>query len=470
MKQRVTKNRFLAGIFLIFILSSCQVVNRYKSPEVDAQDLFRDENPTDTTTIANIPWREYFTDPFLQTLIAEGIEKNTDLQIAYSRIKQAEANLGMARAAYFPSLSLTAQDTYTRYSVDSNGRNKDVLGYSGNQATVGIAATWEVDLWGKLNRQSRAKYAQYLSSQAYRSLIHTSLIANIATSYYSLLSMDEQLNIMQETIVLLQESVETMQAMKDAGLLNAAAVEQSKSLLYSTQINVPTLQSQIRQMENSISVMLGRRPGAITRSLLTVQTVPNELQYGIPMQMLGKRPDVRQAELDFRSAFELTNAARAGFYPSLTLNSGSIIGYNATDFANFFRPENLIANIIGGLTQPLFTKKQLTGNLKIAKEQQEQALLNFQQAILNASKEVSDILFSYQSSFSKNDIRIKQIESTQTSVYYTQELLKAGEANYTEVINAETNLLQAKLGQVNDKLEQLQYTVNLYRALGGGTE
>ncbi len=450
----------------LFLLSSCQVVNKYKSPEIDSANLFRGENPTDTTSIANIPWREYFTDTSLQTLIAEGLEKNFDLLVAISRIKQAEANLGMARAAYLPSFSLAAQDTYSRYSIKDG--QKDVLGYSGNQITMGLTATWEVDLWGKLNRQSRAKYAQYLSSHAYRNLVQTSLIANIATTYYSLLAMDEQLKIMEENVGLLQESVSTMQALKDAGMLNSAAVEQSKSLLYSTQIGIPTLKNLIRHTENTLCLMLGRKPGVIERTSIQNQTVPETLQYGVPAQMLAKRPDVQQAELAFRSAFELTNVAQASFYPSLTLNSGSVFGYNAVDFAKFFIPENLVLNLVGGLTQPLFAKKQLTGNLKIAKAQQEQALLNFQQTVLNAGKEVSDILYGFQNSLSKNEIRNKQVESTKTSVYYTQELLKAGEANYTEVISAEANMLQAKLGQVNDKLEQLNYTVSLYRALGGG--
>ncbi len=467
MKNKI-KHIIFVGTILVFAFSSCQVVNKYKSPEIDAALLFRDENPADTTTIANIPWKEYFKDSLLHDLISEGLEKNIDIQVAISRIKEADANLGIARAAYFPTLSLAAQDTYNAYSVQ-NGQ-KDVLGYSTNQFTLGVAAIWEVDLWGKLNRQSRAKYAQYLNSYTYKNLVQTSLVANIANTYYSLLAMDEQLKIMEENVELLIESVNTMQAMKESGLLNAAAVEQSKSLLFSTQVGIPDLQIRIRQTENALSALLGRKPGPISRSTLAEQTVPDEMQYGVPAQMLSKRPDVQQAELSFRTAFELTNVAQASFYPTLTLNTGSVFGYSSTDFSDFFKPENLIANVIGGLIQPLFVKKQLTGNLKIAKAQQEQALINFQQTVLDAGREVSDILYGYQSSISKNSIRSKQIESTKTSVYYTQELLKAGEANYTEVINAESNNLQAQLGQVNDKLEQLNYTVNLYRALGGGVE
>lgn len=469
MNNRYIKGAILLGLTVSIGFSSCQLTNKYQSPEYDSQNLFRGETPEDTTTIANIPWREYFNDPILQALIEEGIEKNYDLQIAYTRIKQGEANLSMARAAYFPNIALVGQVNQSRNSMGAGG--KDVLGYHSETYSLGISATWEADIWGKINRQSRASYAQFLSSHAYKNLIQTSLIANIATSYYSLLALDEQLKITKETIGLLKESVETMEALKEAGMLNGAAVEQSKGLLFSTMVSVPTLESNIRQLENSICLLLGRQPGPVLRSSIGAQAVPSELKHGIPMQMLAKRPDVQQAELAFRSAFEMTQVARASFFPSITLSSGSMIGYATQNtLANFFKPENLFANIIGGLTQPIFAKKQLTGQLKIRKAQQEEALLSFQKTVLSAGNEVSNLLYTFESSLRKNEDRQKQVNSLSTAVYFTQELLIAGEANYTEVLNAEQNLLQAQLGQVSDKLEQLQAAVSLYRALGGGVQ
>jgi NodT family efflux transporter outer membrane factor (OMF) lipoprotein len=468
MNYRYIKGIILSGLIALIGLSSCQVTNKYKTPELDTNNLYGEMTSTDTTTIANIPWREYFTDPFLVALIDEGIENNLDLQIAYTRIQQAEANLSMAKAAYFPDISLVGQVNQSRGSDGSRG--KDVLGYHNTNYSLGISASWELDIWGKLNRQSRSQYARFLNSHAYKNLIQTSLVANIATSYYSLLALDEKLAITAETIKLLEENVETMEALKKAGLQNGAAVEQSKSLLYSTQTSIPDLESQIKEIENSISTMLGRKPGIITRLSIKDQQYPDYLEYGIPAQMLAKRPDVQQAELSFRSAFELTNAAQASFYPSISLSTASI-GYSTTNtLSNFFKPENIFASIIGGLTQPIFAKKQLTGNLKIAKAQQQEALLTFEQTVLNAGQEVSDILFSFESSLKKNKTREMQIEASKNSVYFTQELLKAGDANYTEVLTAEQNLLSALLDQVNDKLEQLQYTVNLYKALGGGVE
>lgn len=467
MKSKYIKGFILLGLVTSIGLTSCQVTNKYKTPEIDTEGLFRDENPTDSTTIADIPWREYFSDPILVGLIQEGLENNHDLKMAVTRIRQAEVALGIAKASYFPDVALVGQVDHSRGSMGDRG--KDVLGYQNTKYSLGVSASWELDVWGKLNRQKRAKYAQFLNTQAYHNLIQTSLIANIATSYYTLLALDEQLSITKSTIDLLQESTETMQSLMEAGMLNAAAVEQSKSFVYATQVTLPDLESQIWSTENSLSVLLGRKAGRIERSRIADQILIPNMNHGVPTYLLSKRPDVQQAELNFRSAFELTNVARASFYPQIKLTSGTI-GLGATALSNFFKPENIFASIIGGLTQPLFARKQLLGNLKISKAQEEEALLNFEKSVLNAGQEVSNILYGYNASLSKNSVRNSQIEALNKSVDYTKELLIAGEANYTEVLNSEQNLLSAQLSQVSDKLEQLQYSVNLYKALGGGIE
>jgi len=471
MISKQIKGAVLLGVILSMGFTSCGVLNsnKYKSPEVDASGMFRDENPTDTTTIANIPWREYFSDPVLQALIDEGLTNNYDLRLAYNRIQQAEAGLYIAKSAYFPTVALGAQVTHTQKSI-SNGKER-VLGYNGgDQWALGFVVQWEADIWGKLNSKTKAQYANLVSTHAYRNLIQTSLVANIATTYYSLLALDEQLKITLETIELLKESTATMQAMMQAGLLNRAGVKQSEALLYSTQVSVPDLQMQINQLENSLSLLLGRKPGSISRTTIDNQAVPAELQVGIPAQMLAKRPDVLQAEMGFRYAFEMKNVAQRSLYPSLTLGSSSSVGFASNTLSQFFKPTNILANIVGGLTQPIFAGNQLRGQYKIAKAQQEEALLTFEQTVLTASQEVSNIMFTYETSLRKNEDRAKQVDALSLAVGDTQQLLKAGEANYTEVLQAEQSLLQAQLGQVSDKLEQLQASVNLYRALGGGIE
>lgn len=468
MNRKQIKGLILVGVLLSIGLQSCRVAtNKYKSPEVASTDLFRAGASTDTISIANTPWREYFRDTLLQVLLEDGLNNNFDLQIAVARIQQAEAGLSIARGAFFPNVALVGQVQQNR---SANDNSPQIMGIHREQYALAVAATWEADIWGKMTSQTRARRAQFLASQTYRSLVQTSLISNIATSYYSLLALDEQLKVTRETVALLQKSTESMEDMMQAGMLNGAAVEQNKALMYATEVSIPDLEINIRLLENAISLMLGRKPGPIVRSSLSKQAVSPQLAYGVPVQMLARRPDVLQAELGFRAAFELTNVARASFYPSFTLSTGSMIGYGGATLTNFFKPENLFASILGGVTQPLFARKQLLGQLKVSKAQEAEALLNFEKTVVAASKEVSDILFTYEASLSKNDTRAKQVQSLVTSVYFTQELLKAGEANYIEVLNAEQNLLNAKLGQVRDKLEQLQASVNLYRALGGGVQ
>jgi len=459
------------GILIIVLaaaaLTSCQSYKHLDvSPHADTDSIFRDVvSNSDTTTIADIPWREYFTDPKLQALITEGLEQNIDMQIALTRIKQAEANLSMTRGNRLPDVSAGFQINHTRTSSGNNGR--DILGYTSNQNSLGFLASWEIDLWGKLASKSRAQYANYLNSFEYKNLVQTELIANIANKYYNLQTLDRQLQITKETIVLLKESAETMAALKEAGQQNAAAVEQSNALLYSTQLSVPALESQIREKENAICLILGRKPGQIERTSIGEQTVNTNLRIGVPIQLLSRRPDVKQTELNVLSAYATTDAARASFYPSLTITSASF-GLAAGYFSDFFKPENIAANIVAGLIQPIFNRHQLKGNLKIAEAQQEEALLNFRNTVLLAGQEVSDILYGYESSLKKNEFRESQIISLSNAVDFSKDLLIAGEAIYTEVLSAQQNLLSAQLNQVNDKLEQLTFSVSLYRALGGG--
>ncbi len=462
----ISKKMMWVPLVALALLSACSSTKNTPAPEVDTKGLFRDEADstlTDTTTIANTPWKEYFIDAQLQALITEGLEKNVDLKIAYTRITQAEANFKIAKAAVLPSLSAVGQVNHTR----TTGEGNTALENSTTVGTLGLSASWELNLWGKQTDLSRAKYASYLNSYAYRNLIQTALVAKIANGYYNLMALDEQLRITKATEILLTQSAETMQALKNAGQQNQAAVEQSNALLYSTQLMIPVLESKIRQQENAICTMLGRRPGAVARSVMNKPIVPDKLYHGVPVQLLAKRPDVQQAELNFRSAYNLTKAAQASLYPTLTISPLSVGFIGGSDF---FKPANLAANVVGGITQPLFMKRQLRGNIKIAKAQQEEALLNFQNTVTIAGQEVSDILYSYHMSVEKDSFRIKQIEALTKAVDYTEELLMAGEATYTEVLLAQQNLLTVQLNQINDWLEQYNYSVNLYKALGGGVK
>lgn len=465
-KKKIISTLSVLAIVVVLTLPSCKISKEYVAPEANTTELYRNSAGNDTSTVAEIPWKVYFADTLLQALITEGLNENTNMQVAALRIQQAEAGFKTAKATLYPTLSATAQINHTQISSGKYGTH--VLGYSADHLnSLGFAASWEVDLWGKLNSEKRAKYAGLLNSYEYSNLIQTSLVASIAKAYYNLMALDEQLRITRETEGLLKVSSETMMALKDAGMVNGAAVEQSKALLYSSQLVIPVLERQIYETENAICILLNRKSGTVERDSISKQVVPSELKYGVPAQMVANRPDVRQAELTFRSAFELTNAAQASMYPSLTISSASL-GYASGGITEFFKPANIAANIVGGLSQPLFFKRQLKSNLEIAKAQQAEALLNFQNAVLLAGQEVSNILNGFSLSMSKNELRDLQIDANMKAVDFTQQLLLAGEANYTEVLSAERNLLTAQLSRVEDKLEQLNYSVSLYKALGGG--
>ncbi|MDR2038009.1 MAG: efflux transporter outer membrane subunit [Bacteroidales bacterium] len=473
MKSKYITGIALLGIIISIGMTSCKVKTRYKTPEVNTENMFRDMDPADSVTIADIPWREYFKDNHLRAYIEEAINNNFDMLIAAERIKQAEAALGVARAAYFPDIAVAGQVEQNRLSnadpLTGIPKDKKGLAYHTENYSLGIATSWELDIWNKI-RQSKADYAGMLNSYAGRALVQTSLISNMVNTYYSLLALDEQLNVTQQMIMLMEENLVSTEALKEAGMLTGAAVEQTRAALYSTRASVPDLKSNIRQLENTICTLMGRKPDLIERSTLPEQIVPDGLAYGIPAQMLARRPDVYQAELSFRSAFHLTHIARSNLYPKITISSG-ILGFSTVNsLSNFFKSDHFFSSITGGITQPLFARRRLTAQLKTAKSDQQIALLTFERRVLEAGQEVSDIMYVFTSSQEKEENRIQQVESLNKAVYYTQELLKAGEADYLEVLTAQQGLLQAQLSQINDHLQQLQATSDLYRALGGGVE
>lgn len=461
--MKIQTIKYLPTLMLVLLLASC-ITSKYETPDITDNKLYRDSNSTDSTTIANISWRNYFQDATLQNLINEGLNNNYDLQIATARIKQTEASLSSAKLNQLPTLDLNASYTSSKLN-DAQGMG---LKTHSSEFQLAASASWELDIWGKLNSSKKSALATYLQSEAYKRVVQTSLVANIANSYYSLLTLDKQLEITNSTIKLLEENVATMQYLKDADIVTGAAVEQSKALLYSTQISVPDLEKSIREMENSICLLLGREPGHIDRTTIAQQLVPTELKYGVPAQLLSIRPDVQMYEYAYRAAFENTNISKASLYPSLTITGGA--GYSTlNNLDHFFDYSSLFANIVGGLTQPIFNQRKLKNQLKIKQAQQEEALLNFKNTVLNAGNEVSNALFAYSSAKSKDYNRGLQVEALKKSVDFTKELLIYSNANYTEVLTAERDLLSAQLNQANDKLQQLQASVELYRALGGGS-
>ena len=446
------------------LLSSCGIYTTYDRPSdintdgLYGQDLNEEAVAVDTASIASLSWRELFTDSHLQTLIEHALQSNTDLLSAQQRIKEAEATLSSAKLAYLPSFMLTPQG-----GVSSFDKSK------GSWTYTGIAsASWEIDIFGKLTNAKRRSKALYLQSLEYEQAVSTSLIANVANLYYTLLMLDEQYRISEETAVNWRESVRTMRAMMAAGMTNEASVSQSEANCRQVEASLLDLKQQIKEVENSLSILLGEVPGGIERGHLAGQDFPEDLTVGVPLQLLSRRPDVKSAELSLASAFYRTNAARSAFYPSITLSGTA--GWTNSAGNMIINPGKLLLSAVGALTQPLFNKGLNIAQLKIAKAQQEEAKLAFQQALLNAGSEVNNALTQVQTARGKTELRTGQIISLENAVRSTQLLMQHGTSTYLEVLTAQQSLLSAQLTQVADRFDEIQGIINLYQALGGGRD
>jgi multidrug efflux system outer membrane protein len=463
-----SSNKYILLVLAAALLSACSITKKYERPSTVSTDkLYRDEASADSTTIANMPWQSVFKDEKLNALIQKGLDQNLNLKNAIENIVQARASLRQSKLAYYPTLNLDASANHNKQS--QAGLNFPP-GININTLTttyrLGLSTSWEADIWGKLSSSKRAALASYLATDAAKQAVQTQLIADIANNYFLLLAYDKQLLITQETLESRIKNVATIKDLKEGAIVTGAAVVQSEANQHAAEVLIPDLKQRIRETENTLNILLGQAPGPIERGTLENQSVPENLAVGLPSQLLQNRPDVRQAEFNFRTAFEMTNMAKTYFYPSLTLTASG--GFSNLELKDFFT-NSVFYSIIGGLTQPIFNQGRNKMRLTTAQSQQLQAYNNFQQSLLTAGQEVSNALYAYQMAVEKQDSREKQIESLAKAVDYTQQLLEYSSAtNYTDVLTSEQNLLAAQLSGINDNLQKLQAIVDLYRALGGG--
>lgn len=439
-------------------LSSCGIYTKYKPATEVPENLYGEEvAATDTLdNIGNLSWREVFTDPQLQALIEQGLQNNTDLQSAQWRVKEAEAVMLSAKLAYLPSFALSPQGTASSFD-----KAKAVQTY-----TLPVTASWELDIFGRIRNAKRQAKALLEQSRDYKQAVRTQLISGIANTYYTLLMLDAQLEISLQTERSWKETVDATRALMNAGMANEAAVSQMEATYYTICTAVLDLKEQINQVENSLSLLLAETPHAMRRGKLEGQVLPTHLATGVPVQMLSHRPDVRSAERSLEAAFYATNQARSAFYPSIVL-SGSA-GWTNSGGSMIVNPAKFIATAIGSLTQPLFNKGANIAQLKIARAQQEEAKLSFQQALLNAGSEVNEALVHYQTAREKSGYYDKQIISLHKALESTSLLMQHGSTNYLEVLTAQQALLNAQLTQVANRFAEIQGVINLYQALGGG--
>ena len=387
-----------------------------------------------------------------------GLEQNTDLQTARLRVEQAEATLMTSKLSFLPSVSLNPEGTLSSYDGAKTSKT-----YS-----LGASASWEIDIFGSLRNAKKGSRAALEQSRAYQQAVQSQLIATIADTYYSLLMLDEQLDITRRTAKSWQETVQSLQALMRAGEQNQAAVAQAEASRLTAEQSVLSLEKQIKELENSLSTLVGIVPQAIERGKLSEAVFSEQLSVGIPLQLLGKRPDVRQAEYALAEAFYATNQARSAFYPQITL-SGSA-GWTNNSGAAIVNPGNWLLQAVGSLTQPLFNKGKNIANLRIAKAQQEEALLAFQQSLLDAGAEVNNALTQWQTARQSLTLDEEKIEQLETALRSTRLLMQHGNTNYLEVLTAQQTLLDARLTKVSDRYEEIQGVINLYHALGGGAD
>ena len=444
-------------------MSSCGIYTKYERPEVNTKGLVRDSASiadtlavADTTSFGNLPWRSVFTDPQLQQLIEKGLASNTNLLNAALNVKMVEAQLMAAKLAFVPSFTFSPQGT--------------IASWDGNKATktysLPITASWSVDLFGNLLNQKRSAQMALLATKDYQLVVQTKVISNIANMYYTLLMLDKQLQVVDDMAGLTKDTWNIMKIQKELGRVKETSVQSAEANYYSVLAQSTELKRQIRETENSLSLLLGQPAQTIARGTFDGQQLPAEFSTGVGIQLLSNRPDVHYAEMSLAQCFYDVNTARSRFYPNITISgTGAFTNSSGMGIVN---PGKWLLSAVGSLVQPIFQHGQLIAGLKVAKAQQEQAYNTWQNAVLSAGSEVSNALVLYNSSAEKSALEAKQVESLKKNVEYTKLLFNDGSSTYLEVITAQQSLLNAELSKVQDDFYKMQAVVNLYYALGGG--
>lgn len=464
MKNNIYKITLL--LLTAIVMQSCFVAKDYKRPDVKTDNLYRSEKvSTDTLSLANVSWDKIFTDPILQAYIKKGLENNYDVRIAMQNLAAAQATMLQGKAGFFPTLTATADWTHQELSKNSQ-MGAIVSNTSVDQYQLTETLSWEADIWGKIRSNKRGTKASYLQTNAANQAIKTQMIASIASAYYQLLAVDEQIKVAEKTLVNRDKSIETIKALKKAGNVTEVGVKQTEAQKYATELIIADLKNNSILLENTLSVLIGQAPTKIKRSTFESQKLQPAITLGVPANLLRNRPDVIAAEYNLINNFEMTNVAKSSFYPSLKVTATG--GLQSIDIQKWLSANSIFANVVTGLTQPIFNQRQIKTKYEIAKANQKKAYLQFEQSLLTAGKEVSDALAQYNNETYKISVREKQVESLTKASSYSDELLTYGLANYLEVLTSKNDALNAQLNLVDNKYQQYKAIIQLYRALGGG--
>lgn len=447
------------------LMSSCGLYNKYERQDVKVEGIVRDAVSdvdtlavADTASFGNLPWRSVFTDPQLQTLIETGLENNIDLLNAALNVDMMKAQLKVAKLAFLPSIAFSPSGTLSSWD---GGTPSKVY-------QMPISASWSIDLFGNLLSVKRSAQKQLLAMKDYQVMVKTNVIANIANLYYTLLMLDRQQEIVDEMAGLTKETWDMMKLQMELGRARSVSVQSAEAGYYQVMAQAAEVKRQIREVENSLCLLLGQPGQTIVRGKFDQQSLPTEFSTGVALQLLNNRPDVHYAEMKLASCFHDTQTARSRFYPGITITGAGTFTNNSG--MGIVNPGKWLLSAVGSLTQPIFQNGRLIAGLKVAKATQEQAYNNWQNAIFKAGNEVSNALVSYNTYAEKSAYEAKQVELYKKSLADTRQLYTSSGASYLEVISAQSSLLNAELAKAADDLNKMQAVVSLYTALGGGRE
>ncbi|MBC7849699.1 MAG: efflux transporter outer membrane subunit [Chitinophagaceae bacterium] len=464
-------SRILLAFALITFMIGCRTGKNYQRPEVLLPTQFNTPTFSDTSTIADIAWKQFFKDEQLLTLIDSGIQYNHNLLIAIKRIDIAQQQVRQSKMLYLPEINAGVTSQYSRPSDNSlNGLSISNFLKTNHVENFQafISLSWEVDIWGKIRRQQESALAQYLQSNEAAKAIQTQLVASIAQGYFNLTALDRQLAITRKNLALSDSFVTATRLLRDAGLVNSLAVQQAQSQKQNAAILLPQLEEEIALQENALQILTGHLPGKIARSATTTAAFSQQqFATGLPIALLSRRPDVREQELELIIANARIGIAQANMYPALNITAGG--GLESFKASNWFNiPNSLFGFAAGAIAQPIFQHRELKTAFEISKLQRDQAVTRFRQSVLIATTEVTNALIQAEKLKEQQVIAISQTDTLQKAVANAQLLFKSDLANYLEVLTAQSNALQAELNLATIERRQLNTVVELYRSLGGG--
>lgn len=440
----------MAGVIL---LSSCSLYQKYEANNTVSADIMGDVvQSDDTISLGTLGWRQLFTDPLLQQLIEKALQNNTDVRQAQLTVEQAQNDLKSAQLGWLPTLSFEPSGSLTRFN-----------GTSTRSYAIPLTASWQAGIFGQVTTKKRLAKAKRQQMDDYRQAVQTALAANVASTYYELVMLDRELQILQETQDVWEESLEAMRVLFEAGLYMSPAVYQMEASLASVKSGIVEVQETMHTTEAALCLLLSEPPHSIERSPHGTFVMPEQLHIGLPLRLLSARPDVRQAERNMEIAFYERQQALQAFYPDLTL-SGSLGWSNGEGAVN---PAQFLANAVASLTQRIFTQGKLRAQYKNAKIEQEKARLQFVQTLLGAGNEVYQQLRICHKTEQKAEYLTSIVNSLHEAYLGTSELMKNGTNTYVEVLKAQEDLLTAQITEAQNHYEGIQALINLYTALGG---